>query len=69
LTGGGKALGPPDVILFIDDGGDVQILVRIHATDDVMPAFFNDIHSQSPSWTVTNGFAETECADRTVTRP
>jgi len=64
-----EAAGSQNMILFVDDRRDVQILMRVHAPDDVARASFDAIHSSLQLRPLTNGFAETECADRTVTRP
>ena len=56
-------------ILLVNNRCDVKILVRIDATNDAAFSSFDNRHSQPPAFPCTNGFAGTECVDRTVTRP
>ena len=58
---------PENTIPFIDDRRDMQILVGVHAADDVTPCLSS---TSIPSLLVRpcfDGFAKTECVDRTVT--
>jgi hypothetical protein len=66
LAGCGKASGSQNAILFINDCRDMQILVGVHAAHDVTPCSVFHAHSKSPG-SCFDGFARTECADRTVT--
>jgi hypothetical protein len=68
LPGGGEASRFDDPILFVDDRCDMKILVGIDAANNTTRSF-GCRHTQPPALTITNGFAGTECADRTVTRP
>jgi hypothetical protein len=48
-SGGGEGLRPDDPILLVDKGCDVQIPVRIDASDDATLYFLDNCHSQPPA--------------------
>src|SRR5438067_13317791 len=48
LLGRGKALAPQDTVAFIDDGRDMQILVGVHAANDMSLCWVPDVHSEPP---------------------
>jgi hypothetical protein len=52
LSGRGKALAPQNTVTFINDGGDMQILVGVHAANDMSPCCVPDVHSKPPGSTV-----------------
>src|SRR3954470_23556146 len=67
LPGRGKALAPQNTVAFIDDGRDMQILVGVHAANDMSLCLVPDVHSEPPGSTVVRRLRQTECVDRTVT--
>jgi hypothetical protein len=66
LPGAGERAGADHAILAIDDGCDVQILVRIDAADDDASGC-SFVLLMRALLARPNGFAKTSCADRTVT--
>lgn len=66
LAGTAEGLRSQHPVLLVDHRRDVQILVSIDAPDDAADYPLLRIHDQSPGSTVINGFAETDCMDRTV---
>jgi hypothetical protein len=67
LAGTGEGLRSQHPVLLVDDRRDVQVLVGIDAPDDAADCFFLPIHDEPPGLTVIDGFAKTDCMDRTVT--
>jgi hypothetical protein len=67
LPGRGKALAPQNTVAFIDDGREMQILVGVHAANDMSLCWVPDVHSEPPGSTVLRRLRQTECVDRTVT--
>jgi hypothetical protein len=53
--------------LLVDHRRDVQVLVSVDAPDDAADCSLLRIHDEPPGSTVIDGFAETDCMDRTVT--
>jgi hypothetical protein len=66
LAGTGEGLRPQHTVLLVDHGRDVQVLVGIDTSDDARN-FSLSFHGEPPGSTVIDGFAETDCMDRTVT--
>jgi hypothetical protein len=60
-------LRPQHTVLLVDHCRDVQVLVGVNAPDDAADCSFLRIHDEPPGSTVIDGFAETDCMDRTVT--
>jgi hypothetical protein len=54
LPGRGKTLAPQNTVAFIDDGRDMQILVGVHAANDLSPSWVPDVHSEPPGATVAS---------------
>jgi hypothetical protein len=52
LPGRGKALAPQNTVTFIYDGCGMQILVSVHAANDMSPCWVPDVHSEPPGSTV-----------------
>ena len=48
LPGRGKALAPQNTVAFIDDGRDMQILMGVHAANDMSLCWVPDVHSEPP---------------------
>ena len=67
LSGRGKASRSQNTVTFIDDRRDMQIFVGIDASDDSPCRTCFHIHVLPVQ--SLDGFAKTECLDRTVTRP
>jgi hypothetical protein len=67
LAGAGEGVRPQHTILLVDHRRDVQILVGIDTPDDAADCSFLRIHDESPGSLVIDGFAQTDCMDRTVT--
>ena len=63
----GEGLGPQNTVLLVDHRRDVQVLVGVNTPDDAANCSFLRIHDEPPGSTVINGFAKTDCMDRTVT--
>jgi hypothetical protein len=54
--------------MFVDDSGDVKIIMRVDAANDRARYNLLNIHTGSPRQTLDRRFTETGCLDRTVTR-
>jgi hypothetical protein len=68
MAGCWEALAAKDMIVFVDHGGDMEILMRVDATDHATSSYtLFDCHCGFPGSTLLNGFVATECLDRTVT--
>ena len=58
---------PQHTVLLVDDRRDVQVLMGIDTPDNATNCSFLRIHDEPPGSTVIDGFAQTDCMDRTVT--
>jgi len=56
------------MIMFIDNGSDMKIFMRVDAANDRARYNLLNFHTDSPAQTLDRRFAETGCLDRTVTR-
>jgi hypothetical protein len=64
-----KALGSEHLVPFVDNSGDVKILVRVNtANNDTGHRLLTNFHAGSPGQSLDRRFTETRCLDRTVTR-
>src|SRR5829696_10113393 len=54
--------------MFVDNGRDVKVLVRVDAADDAACHLLILLHAGSPGSTACGRLHRTECLDRTVTR-
>jgi hypothetical protein len=67
LAGAGERLRPQHTVLLVDHRCDVQALVGINTPDDAANCSLLRVHDEPPGSTGIDGFAETDCMDRTVT--
>jgi hypothetical protein len=69
VPGRWEALAAENPVMFVDDGGDMEILVCIDAADDeTVGDALLDLHGRTPEGECIGASANTECLDRTVTR-
>lgn len=67
LAGAGEGSRPQHTVLLVDYRRDVQVLVGVDTPDNMANCSFLRIHDEPPGLTVIDGFAKTDCMDRTVT--
>jgi hypothetical protein len=67
LAGAGEGLRPQHAVLFVDHRCNVQVLVGVDTADNAADCSLLRVHDEPPGSTVIDGFAETDCMDRTVT--
>ena len=68
MPGRWEALAAENPVMFVDDGGDMEILVCIDAAhDEAVGDALLDLHGRTPEECI-GASANTECLDRTVTR-
>ena len=68
-VGSWRSMMFPRLVAFVDNGCDMQILVSVHAAHDAPPCspFLEVIRGWLLVRPSFDGFAKTECMDRTVT--